>query len=133
MPAPADIAPQTPGEAPTTPQEPTRLEVIAAGDLDSILAIVPELNIQELHDLQDLELAGEKRDGVLAAIADELDARALLIQPDPPAPPSEATAAPSAVAPSDQPIRVDTQPFPVLTDNGWLVPEPMPGATSKAN
>lgn len=134
MPAPDNLVPKTPGETPATPQEPTRLEVIAAGDEDSILAIIPELNIQELHDLQELELAGTKRDSVLAAVADELDARALLAPPEPPAPPSEAPAPVQTVAvPADQPVRTDTLSSPVLTEQGWLVPEPPAGAQPKAN
>lgn len=136
MPAPDKLVAKTPGETPATPQEPTRLETIAAGDEDSVLAIIPELNIQELHDLQELELAGTKRDAVLAAVADELDARALLTPPEPPAPPSEAPAPVQTVAvtvSADQPMRTDTLSSPVLTEQGWLVPEPPAGAQPKAN
>lgn len=139
MPAP-ELTPQVPGETPKADDAPTsapnpEIAALLAQDDIGVIAALPELSTDALRLAGDAEAAGENRESVLLAIADEIEARNLGaitqldeqeqpgLDPLPPLPPALTRA-----APSDEPVRVDTQPRPVLTDAGWVVPEPLPNA-----
>ncbi len=114
MPAP-DLTPQTPGEQPAMPQEPTGnplvdLPAIAALNTKQLTDALPGLSEEDLLALESLELAGKHRAGALAAIEDEIEARDR-------AEPAVTTAAPTEAVPM-QFVK------PILTDAGWVVPEP---------
>lgn len=149
MPAPADLKPQTPGESPAAPEqtaqttdsqsesadqapaEPqdtpeqitereTRAELttLVNGNADALIKTLPRWTDAQLQQLRDLEVAAKNRFTVLSAIDAELKRNTPPVTPPAPAAPEIARG----------PVRTDTQPAPVLTDSGWVVPEPTPKA-----
>lgn len=141
MPAP-ELNPQVPGESPksdenaTVTTENAELSALLAGDDTSVIAALPTLPTDALDMLGTIEASGENRESVLLAIADEIESRGIVPPPsidpllainsgEPTMPPANVL---TRAAPSTEPVRVDTQPRPVLTDEGWVVPEPLPNA-----
>ncbi|TDB26702.1 hypothetical protein ATCM_03000 [Stenotrophomonas sp. ATCM1_4] len=149
MPAPADLQPQTPGESPATPaieqgaaqqpaeqspppaaesqptheQEAERLArgemmTLINGNLPELIASLGKWTPDQLQQLRELEALAKNRSTALNAI----DAELAKHNGQPPA--AEEAAAPAVSGP----VRTDTQPAPVLTDAGWVVPEPTPKA-----
>ena len=102
-------AEQPPAEQqPEAPQADPALVQVVAGTAESIISTLKQWTDEQLQQLRTLEAAGKARTTVLAAIDAELKRNT------PPVPPK---------APG--PVRVDRQPTPVLTDAGWVVPEPI--------
>lgn len=149
MPAPADLKPQTPGEAPaaqeqtaTTTDSPSEsadqaqaeqqdtaeqvaerearaeMMTLVNGNADVLIKTLPRWTDAQLQQLRDLEIAAKNRSTVLSAIDAELKRNTPPVVPPAPAAPEIARG----------PVRTDTQPAPVLTDSGWVVPEPTPKA-----
>lgn len=149
MPAPADLKPQTPGEAPAAPEQtaPTtdsqsesadqapseqqdtpeqvaerearaEMMTLVNGNADVLIKTLPRWTDAQLLQLRDLEVIAKNRSTVLSAIDAELKRNTPPVTPP----------APAALEISRGPVRTDTQPAPVLTDAGWVVPEPAPKA-----
>jgi len=118
MPAP-ELKTQVPGENPTAdsaPDAPNYAELTALAELtvDEITSGFEALNDAELAALHEIEKSkSQPRVTLLRAIEAEFDARAAA---NPSTPPAD--------APVDLVVRTDRQPTPVLTDAGWVVPEP---------
>lgn len=134
MPAP-ELTPQVPGETPKADDAPNgapnpEIAALLAQDDIGVIAALPELSTDALRLAGDAEAAGENRESVLLAIADEIEARGIVPPPvvDESTLPLTYDAALTRAAPADEPVRVDTQARPVLTDAGWVVPEPLPNA-----
>ncbi|WP_427852901.1 hypothetical protein [Stenotrophomonas acidaminiphila] len=149
MPAPADLKPQTPGEAPAAPEQtaPTtdsqsesadqapseqqdtpeqvaeresraEMMTLVNGNADVLIKTLPRWTDAQLLQLRDLEVIAKNRSTVLSAIDAELKRNTPPVTPPTPAAPEIARG----------PVRTDTQPAPVLTNAGWVVPEPTPKA-----
>lgn len=117
MPAPEELIPQVPGEQPASalPAEgelhPTEaLEALAAANADQVTAALPDMDDAALEALAVIESETRNRVTVLRAISAELAARH----------PEDASEA-EAPASTPLPAKFDRA---VLTDKGWLVPEP---------
>ncbi|HHC8921413.1 TPA: hypothetical protein ACN3MR_002881 [Stenotrophomonas maltophilia] len=129
MPAP-DLKPRVPGEAPTVetaaadagaqdsgaaadPKAELRaeLEAIVSLNAPDVIGALPTMNRDELALLRELETAGKGRVSVLGAVDEALSAGD---QAAPKAPTNSAVTS------------ADTADRPVLTDAGWVVPEPKP-------
>lgn len=140
MPAP-ELTPQVPGETPKADDAPTsapnpEIAALLEQDDTSVIAELPNLATDVLGLVGDAEAAGQNRESVLLAVADEIEARNLGAlnklddqeQPGLPPLPPVADVVLTSSAPTGEVVRVDTQPRPVLTDAGWVVPEPLPNA-----
>jgi len=113
-----DLQPQVPGEQPAS--QPPEIIGNPAIDLPAIAELsIPELeaqlgglSVEELLALETLEVDGKNRAGALASIAAEIDARQV----------AQAAAAKKAAKQAEK-AKPDFS-RPVLTKDGWLVPEP---------
>lgn len=137
MPAP-DLKPRVPGEAPTvettaadagaqdsgTATDPkaelrAELEAIVSLNAPDVIGALPTMNRDELALLRELEAAGKGRVSVLGAVDEALSA---------------GDAGPSAIPDAGEQVPTNavvtpatgTEDRPVLTDAGWVVPEPKP-------
>lgn len=131
MPAPDELNTQVPGENPSTASEASTIEAeltaLLEADAADIISGVGALDDAELPVLLRLEAEGQRRDDLIAAIEAEILAReAPETKPSAPVDPLQQIAQELANARADGVVRVDTQPGPVLTAAGWLVPEPLP-------
>lgn len=127
MPAP-DLKPRVPGEAPTVettaadagaqdsgaaadPKADLRaeLEAIVSLNAPDVIGALPTMNRDELALLRELEAAGKGRVSVLGAVDEALS-----------------TAGEQGQTNSVRSPATDTADRPVLTDAGWVVPEPKP-------
>lgn len=155
MPAPADLKPQTPGEAPAAPEQTAtttdspsesaeqalaeqqdtaeqvaerearaEMMTLVNGNADVLIKTLPRWTDAQLQQLRDLEIAAKNRSTVLSAIDAELKRNTPPVVPPAPAIQTD----PAAPEIARGPVRTDTQPAPVLTDAGWVVPEPTPKA-----
>lgn len=126
MPAP-ELQPQVPGEPTatdeTTATGPSEAELTAVLDatVDEITSGLPALTDDELPVLLQLETAGKNRVTLLRAIEDEIQRRA---EPEAEAAAAEQLQVAQKPIADDGVVRVTTQPSPVLTEAGWVVPEP---------
>lgn len=131
MPAP-DLKPRVPGEAPTAettaadagaqdsasaadPKAELRaeLEAIVSLNAPDVIGALPTMNRDELALLRELEAAGKGRVSVLGAVDEALSA-------------GEQASPEKAQTNSVRATAADTADRPVLTDAGWVVPEPKP-------
>lgn len=146
MPAP-DLKPRVPGEslvAADTVADPTstttdsnggadealraELSAIASLNVPDVVDALPTMNRDELLLLHAIETDGKKRVSVLAAIDEALSATSNDNATENAGEPADSEGAADASA---EPVRVDTQPRAVLTDAGWVVPEPKPNQTPR--
>lgn len=131
MPAPDQLDTQVPGENPTTPTntgpDPAELAAVLEANVADIIEGLGALTDDELPVLLQLEAAdtGQRRSDLIAAIEAEAASRTAPVAPPPPL--QVEPVAPTAVhAGTDGVVRVDEQPYPVLTSAGWVCPEPVP-------
>jgi hypothetical protein len=142
MPAP-ELKPRVPGESIAPPDTVTdaaaattdagvtaadealraELTAIASLNVPDVVDALPTMNHDELLLLHAIETDGKKRVSVLAAIDEALAAAGSDSATESASAPADSHGDADAVA---EPVRVDTQPRAVLTEAGWVVPEPKP-------
>lgn len=123
MPAP-DLTPQVPGEQPATTipaadevHPVDALTALASGNADQVAAALPGLASEDLEALAVIESEARNRVTVLRAISAELATRNTAPEPE-----AEADTAPiEAVTTPTTPTTFDRA---ILTEQGWVVPEP---------
>lgn len=118
MPAP-DLTPQVPGEQPATTipaadevHPVDALTALASGNADQVAAALPGLADADLEALAVIESEARNRVTVLRAISAELATRNTAPEPEADTAPIEAVTTPA------------TFDRAILTEQGWVVPEP---------
>lgn len=128
-----ELKPQVPGENDSAAGNEHTDPVESLGNMpaDELIAELGDLDTSTLQHLAVFERSAQDREDVLAAIEAELTARESEGEQTtppvaPPSPPAPAALLRTPAPGKSEPIHGTHRP--VLTDKGWLVPEPEPKA-----